>query len=275
MLKARIATAVVLLPLVVMAILVLPTVAIEIISGMFVILAAWEWVTLTNAAATAAMRIGILISYISIAMLSKLLALAWLRYIWYLAIVWWLIGIIAIVLYPRAKNMWQNNVISFVIGCLVFVSAWLAIGYIHSLANGPIWMLFACIIVWCADIAAYFTGKAWGKVKLLPAVSPAKTWAGLYGAVIGTTITTIMFYIIAKPACNIFAFVAMCFIATLFAIVGDLVESLFKRVFDCKDSGKLLPGHGGVLDRLDSLLACLPVYAIGLQILENPRIMSI
>jgi phosphatidate cytidylyltransferase len=138
--------------------------------------------------------------------------------------------------------------------------------------GGFVYLLSVLVIVWLADIAAYFAGRRWGRRKLAPAISPGKTWAGVGGAV---TAVLLLALLLARLAPEVPAFStllqqrlpvagALAVLAALVAlsIVGDLFESLLKRQVDAKDSGRLLPGHGGVLDRIDALIAVLPAAAL-------------
>jgi len=118
------------------------------------------------------------------------------------------------------------------------------------------------VLVWAADVGAYFVGKRFGVRKLAPAVSPGKTWAGVGGGVV-------LALLVAAVGANLFelpviSFLVLCLYAALISVVGDLTVSMFKRGQGLKDSGRLLPGHGGLLDRIDSLLAASPVLVLGL-----------
>jgi phosphatidate cytidylyltransferase len=124
------------------------------------------------------------------------------------------------------------------------------------------------ILIWVADSGAYFVGRQWGKNKLAPRVSPGKTIEGLLGALAGGLIWGYAGMVWFEPKSG-WLFVALCFVTVLFSVLGDLVESLFKRNAGVKDSGQLLPGHGGVLDRLDSLTSAAPVFVLGLMLLEG------
>jgi phosphatidate cytidylyltransferase len=149
----------------------------------------------------------------------------------------------------------------------VLVATWVAI--VDLQARSPWLVLAAMAVVWVADIAAYFAGRRFGKRKLAPAISPGKTWEGVWGALVavaayGLVIASLGPYASAwgtlGPAAT-FAFVAFLLLLAAISVVGDLFESLLKRQAGVKDSGALLPGHGGVLDRVDALLAAMPLAA--------------
>ncbi len=142
-------------------------------------------------------------------------------------------------------------------GVLVLVPAWLAL--VHLRKVSPMMLLGVMAVVWIADSAAYFSGKAFGKHKLAPAISPGKTWEGVGGALLGVTIygTAISIVFDISPW-----LVVGCWGLTVLSIVGDLFESMLKRQAGLKDSGNVLPGHGGVLDRIDGILPTLPLAAL-------------
>jgi phosphatidate cytidylyltransferase len=150
-------------------------------------------------------------------------------------------------------------------GTLTVVPAWVAAIILHEIPQtGPWWLLFVLVLVWCADIAAYFAGRRYGRTKLAPRISPGKTRAGVVGALAGSAI-----YAAAAGAAlgarqgALVLLVVLSLVTVAFSIVGDLFESLIKRHSNVKDSGTVFPGHGGVFDRFDSLFAALPVFTGG------------
>jgi len=151
------------------------------------------------------------------------------------------------------------------LGALVLLATWVAV--VQLQARSP-WLLLAFMaVVWIADTAAYFAGRAFGRHKLAPSISPGKTWEGVYGAMLATAVYAVLLLRFASDrtglsAAAIAAWVAGLLALTALSIVGDLFESLLKRQRGVKDSGKLLPGHGGVLDRIDALLAAMPAAAL-------------
>ena len=149
-------------------------------------------------------------------------------------------------------------------GVLVIPAAVLAMNAIHVRDNGPEWLLYGLMLVWVADIGAYFSGRRFGRHKLAPAISPGKTVEGLYGAVAAVSVYTLLaaFYFGLDTRGTIYLLV-MAVVLTLVSVAGDLFESVLKRERGVKDSGVLLPGHGGALDRIDSVLAAMPVFMLG------------
>ena len=162
----------------------------------------------------------------------------------------------------------RSKLLVAVVGWLVLIAAWVAI--VELQARSPWLALAAMAIVWVADIAAYFTGRAFGRRKLAPSISPGKTWEGVYGALAAVAVGAVALVPLAQRAgyageVSAFAVAGWLLLALVFvalAVTGDLFESLQKRHAGVKDSGTLLPGHGGVLDRIDALLAALPLAAL-------------
>jgi phosphatidate cytidylyltransferase len=168
-------------------------------------------------------------------------------------------------------HLWRprSPLLLAVVGWLVLIAAWVAL--VELQARSPWHALAAMAIVWIADIAAYFSGRAFGRRKLAPSISPGKTWEGVYGAlaaVFAYAIALLPFaaaagYTRAVTLPAISAWLALALVLAALSVIGDLFESLLKRQAGVKDSGTLLPGHGGMLDRIDALLAALPLAALG------------
>ena len=268
MLKARLITAAILLPLVIGAIVFLPTLYIEIISGVFFALATWEWVCLMGFAEQWK-KICIFVLFLLIAGLCYYARIP-IEWVCWTSLGWWLIGLLAISFFPKGRAIWKQTWLQLLIGCFMLIPAWLVLSSLHADSNfGPLWVLLCCALIWGADTGAYFSGKKWGQNKLLATVSPGKTWEGFYGALGTGVILTGLFYVLTNPNYSFILLLWVCILTVLFSVIGDLVESLFKRVQGIKDSGGLLPGHGGVLDRLDSMLSAFPIFVLGLKLLEN------
>lgn len=181
-----------------------------------------------------------------------------------LAIAGWALLALPQVLMAQTTERRQPVLLS-VFGVLAVVAAWAALVLIY--VNLGAWCLISMMaLIWCADIAAYFTGRALGKRKLAPAVSPGKTWEGAIGGVLAAAIWTVSTAGIDGSFGDILAqrwslpvvFLLACFLGAI-SIIGDLFESLLKRRAGMKDSSRLLPGHGGVYDRIDALLPVAPV----------------
>ena len=198
--------------------------------------------------------------------IALMLASGWLldnRYAQWVAAIsmlWWLLAIIAMCCYKKKIPA----MVVAISGPFALLPAWLLLVYIHgAVPDGPAITLSALIIVWAADIGAYFFGRRYGRVKLAPRISPGKSWEGVLGGV-STAVVAATAAGVALGA-PLGAFISIALAAVLISIVGDLTFSMFKRNVGIKDSGRLLPGHGGVLDRIDSLAAAVPLFFIGLS----------
>jgi len=153
-------------------------------------------------------------------------------------------------------------------GTLAIVPAWAALVLVHhGEPNGHRWLLTALAIVWAADSGAYFAGRAFGRRKLAPRISPNKTVEGLLGGLAAGLVVALGFgWLAGVAAADIGWLLLVAALAVLASVLGDLFESLLKRHAGAKDSGSVIPGHGGVLDRIDGVLAALPVFALGKEI---------
>jgi phosphatidate cytidylyltransferase len=148
-------------------------------------------------------------------------------------------------------------------GVVVLVAPWVALMGLRD-DFGPAYVLFLLLLIWVADTGAYFAGRRWGRRKLAPTISPGKTWEGVFGAGMATLAFALVGAAVLEEGARWPGFVAVCMVTVGFSIVGDLFESMMKRQRGVKDSGSLLPGHGGVLDRFDSLTAAAPAFLLGL-----------
>ncbi len=278
MLKQRIITALVLAPLALGAILFLPLQQFEIVIALIVGLGGYEWAQLSGIYWRPAKAVYAML----------LTALCWgltylvpIEQIWtvqgltpvYTSILgvacgWWLISLFMILAYPRKTALWRNSIsMRAIFGVLTLIPTWVAIVALRTKDFnldpyfGASMIFYVLGIVWAADIGAFFTGVKFGRRKLRPNVSPGKTLEGLYGGVMAS---------LAIIGFAAFHFdveggeIALHFLIGVITVgvsaLGDLNESMFKRTVGIKDSGKLLPGHGGILDRIDSLTAAFPVF---------------
>jgi phosphatidate cytidylyltransferase len=177
------------------------------------------------------------------------------------ALVWWVFAAFALWAYPRRVP----TTIVMLSGPIALLPAWFLLAYIHgSGSQGPALALGVMVIIWAADVGAYLVGRRFGRVKLARQISPGKTWEGVIGGMISASLAALAAGVLLSFP--LLAFVSVALAATLVSIVGDLTVSMFKRYVGLKDSGRLLPGHGGVLDRIDSLSAAVPFFFIGLEI---------
>ncbi len=177
----------------------------------------------------------------------------------------WLVALYLVVRYPAVTAWAKNRALMYAVGLLLLVPAWYAVVHLQGMGG---WVLLgAFVIVWGADVGAYFAGRAFGKRKLAPAVSPGKS---VEGAVGGALLTLAIAFGVAQylglSMAGTVQLLVLVFVATLASILGDLFESMVKREAGVKDSGTLLPGHGGMLDRIDSVTCAMPVFVLGLSL---------
>ena len=261
MLKQRIITALILIPIFVFLLLKLSTPAFCILTGFFVIWGAFEWSLFLGVT-----RFPHCFIFPLIVLVLLLVALVVpLPYVLYPAFAWWLLALLLVVLYPRAQMIWGKSLfLRALMGILVLVPCWVAVNFIRASENGSYVLLFLFVLIWGADSAAFFAGKRFGKHKLSPHVSPGKSWEGLLGALLMTVLIALGVLEWSKTPYPEWSYALLLTLVTvLFSVLGDLFESMLKRNVGLKDSGQLLPGHGGLLDRIDSLTAAAPVFAIG------------
>lgn len=174
----------------------------------------------------------------------------------------WAWMFVAVLFYANQKAPLALNQakLRLIIGAPVLVIAWLAMNILRQQIEGFNWTLYLLTLVWITDSAAYFIGKRWGKRPLAKSVSPNKTWEGAIGGVSAALIYTAVVLPWLPIYWQPWRLFPIVFITVIFAVMGDLVESLFKRMANVKDSGHLLPGHGGILDRVDGLIAAVPLF---------------
>jgi len=186
----------------------------------------------------------------------------WILSIIFLSALWWLLNIYLISSFPKNSKYWHNNLaVRLISGFLVFIPMLLSLAAIHRINSGALMLLLS--LVWAADCGGYFFGKAFGKNKLCPNVSPGKTVEGLLGGVFLSLIVMnlYLFFILESSSVNDYLnFNVLSIVVVATSTIGDLLESAYKRLANVKDSGTLLPGHGGIFDRIDSLTASAPFF---------------
>jgi phosphatidate cytidylyltransferase len=172
------------------------------------------------------------------------------------SLAWWIAALVWTFFFPTPIPV----VVRWLSGALVLVPLYLALLILYNAASEL--LLFALLIVWVADTGAFFAGKTLGRVKLAPDISPGKTWEGVIGGLLAVVLLTLLRSTWAET--NLAIFIPFCLAVACLSIVGDLTVSMFKRTAGLKDSGSLFPGHGGVLDRIDSVAAAAPLFALGI-----------
>ena len=272
MTKTRLLAALVMAPLAIAAVLLLPTPWMAALSAAMFLIGLWEWLKLAEIDDTIARGVLVLVN------LLLMVALVWasrsasggslvlLQIMVMIGVGWWCLAALWLRHYDFASDHDTHaRVFKLAAATLSVIPAWCALALIHaSQPHGNRWLLVALMIVWAADSGAYFAGRKFGKTKLSPRISPNKTVEGLVGGVVAGMIVALAAAPLAGASMKQLPYVAIVAIWTiLFSVVGDLYESLLKRHVGAKDSSHLIPGHGGVLDRIDSVLAALPVFALG------------
>lgn len=263
MLKTRILTALVLVPLIVVSLFQLSSLALALVLGAVVLAAAWEWAALCGV-----QRRPFRLLYLAVLALGgvavffapPLLGVG-------VGVAWWLWALLELIYFKDiGRGVFASRAGKLASGILILVPAWLASYHLH-LADPlrPAALLFLFVLVWVADSAAYFAGKTWGRTKLAPHVSPGKTLEGVAGALVAVLALAYAagVWVWQFESRDMWVWLMIAAATTLFSVLGDLVESRAKRLAGVKDSGALLPGHGGVFDRIDAFTAAAPVFAFG------------
>ena len=272
-------TAFVLIPVVVIVVLELPPLAFQAALVLVLAAAAWEWSRLVGLAPAPAYAAAVGVCLVAVAGLGEGPLGEWLAW---LGVAWWLLAFVAIVRFrgapaystrteeaasPRSVMRGRgSSAASFtrarraLAGGLVLVPAGAALAILHARPGGPALVMTLLAVVWAADSGAWFAGRRFGRTRLAPRVSPGKTWEGVAGGMLAGAAAgaASSWWLVLPPRGLLIAAV----LAAGASVIGDLYESLCKRRAGVKDSGGLLPGHGGLLDRIDGLTAAAPVYAV-------------
>jgi len=256
-----------------LAIALLPLPGLAVLFGILIGLGAWEWSSLAGWRHTALRALYVLL------VTAAMIALYWLcglggqplredvQPLLGVACLWWSFALLWIRGYPASAVLWKPSLTRGAMGLLVLVPGWLSAVYLLSFPLGAWLMVVLVLVVAAADIGAYFTGKRFGRHKLAERVSPAKTWEGFWGGVAACTLLAlVLWYCLPSEFEHIglSSVIVVVVITGLASVTGDLTVSMVKRESGVKNTGSLLPGHGGVLDRLDSLCGAAPVFSLGL-----------
>jgi len=281
MLRQRVVTALIAIAAALLALWLLPTLVLALLFGPLLLIGAWEWAVLAG--------LGWILRAVYVTAVAAALYGAWLGLETTPALVaflgvslcWWGVAAVAVMRYPAGllpgggaggmvalAPLWRA-----LEGLLVLVPPFYVLLRLHAAsAAGALWILSLLAFIWAADTGAYFTGRALGRTKLAPRVSPGKTWEGAIGGVLASVCVgaLLMRFGFHVRGASLAALMMVIAVVAVFSIIGDLTISALKRGAGAKDSGTLFPGHGGVLDRLDSLFAAAPLFVLGLKILGLP-----
>lgn len=258
--RARIVTAMVLATVLFAVLLYAPVWAARALFGLFVAAGAWEWSGFLGVT-TRAVRVAYVLLVAALALAARALLADSEHFLRLMQVSagWWTLALLWVLIAPRQTRSWGTALA----GPFALVPAWVALTHMVEVwPRGAQWVLFILTLAFAADTGAYIAGRTYGRVKLAPQVSPGKTWEGVVG---GMVFAAVVGYAGSRwfdllPG----GFIPLCLAAAGFSVVGDLTESMFKRAAGLKDSGRLFPGHGGVLDRVDGVLAATPIMCLGL-----------
>ena len=263
MLKQRIITALIIAPIAIACVFFLPLPGFSLFIGLMITIAAWEWANLADYSGYS--------RFVYSGFIALLLGLSWYTpplLVLAPAIAWWSLAFVLVLNYPEMTKVWSHKITRSLIGVVMLVPGFVALIQLKQQVDSNFLILLLFFLIWGADIGAYFTGRAFGKSKLAPDVSPGKSWAGVWGGLATSLLISIgMALWIGKP--DLFsgrgaAFVGLCLFVVVVSVLGDLTISMFKRYRGVKDSSQLLPGHGGLLDRIDSMLSAGPIFTFAI-----------
>ena len=267
MLLQRVLTALILAPLLLWVVLWAPPAIASPAIACVILLGAWEWAQFCGLKTPwTRVRYVLLIGACMLLLRELSLYAGGMAIILFVALLWWAVALAWVAFAPLRGRAWQ----AALAGLPVLAPTWLALSALHRAPlRGPQLLLFLLLLVFAADVGAYFAGRAFGRIKLAPNVSPGKTWEGVVGGLCAAVL-------LAVAGARWFgfdalAFVSLCTAVAAISVVGDLTESMFKRRVGLKDSGRILPGHGGMLDRIDSITAAAPIFALGMMWLGAVR----
>jgi phosphatidate cytidylyltransferase len=276
--KQRIITALILAPLAIASIFLLPLKFFMLCTAAVFLLASKEWGRFVNPLSSSSS-----IFYVFGFVLAISLLLLPIDQLWnteginpvifsglIVAAIWWFFSLILVASYPKTSTLWaRSKMVKAVFGLFTLLPFFWSMVVLrsvnihHDFYYGGALLMFVFLLVWAADTGAYFCGKRFGKHKLAPNVSPGKTIEGFLGGAVSSMLVAFVGSILFDiPSDKMGLFFAAALITTFVSALGDLSESIFKREANLKDSGNLLPGHGGILDRIDSLTAAVPVFAL-------------
>ncbi|OEZ01213.1 MULTISPECIES: phosphatidate cytidylyltransferase [Stenotrophomonas] len=271
MTKTRVIAALIMAPLAIAAILLLPTQWLAAAAAAVFLIGLWEWLKLADVEDTLARTVLLVLNLVLMVLIVWADAGSMVLYqiATLVGIGWWLLALLWLRFFTfGAEPGSPARALKLLAGSLAIVPAWASLVLIHASGdNGHLWLLTALAVVWAADSGAYFAGRSLGRTKLAPRISPNKTWEGLAGGMLAGLAVALLFgWIAGISPDHVVGLVITAVVSVFASVLGDLYESLIKRHAGAKDSGHIIPGHGGVLDRIDGVLAALPVFALGKEI---------
>lgn len=257
MLKHRLLTVALILPIIVLAIFFFNQMGFLLFTALIVIWSAWEWTSLAKLITLPAKIFYVLL--IACALLVASFMPAGLVLI--IALLGWVWALVAVITFAVGGPAcgFQLQTVKLLMGFIALVPAWVAINLLRAGSEGPFLLFYVFLLVWAMDTGGYVVGRLYGKHLMIERVSPKKTWEGFVGGLL----LTLLIGLVLQPFVirNVAMTLVIVVVAAIFSVIGDLFESMLKRQASIKDSSNLLPGHGGILDRMDSIFAALPVMA--------------
>lgn len=266
MLKSRVLTGMVLFLLALVCIFVLPPKIFQFVMGCVFLFACWEWTALLPLKHPATRSVYLLVTAVF-----SVFTFGWLPLVLLISAAFWVWALVAVILYACGKNPLglEQPIAKMIFGLVAFSALYdsvLMLRALDHLTQIP-WLLMILVVVPMSDIGAYFAGRFFGGRLLAPRVSPKKTWVGFWGGLVAAILASFIFtgiflHLLMIDSQQFWRINISVLIALLFGVLGDLFESMLKRQVNLKDSGSILPGHGGLLDRMDSLFSALPIFVL-------------
>lgn len=260
MLKYRLITSLILVPLILAILFYAGPWFLLGIVFIILMMCGWEWTRLI-----VIKQMFYRILFILLLTLSFWASSQWYNYWLAAGLCMWFIILFAVLSYPSSENIWGKKSVVSISGLILLPLFVQSLIGLYQLPEGKWLVLYLLLLIWAADIGAYFAGKQWGRHKLIPRVSPGKSWEGVLGGLSLVVLVSLCGYFWLKPE-PVWLWIVLALAIAWVSILGDLFISMLKRRCQLKDTGALLPGHGGILDRLDSLIAALPFFYFGLTL---------